>query len=299
MPCDHAYAPHPGETIINAKIHSTDCGKCLMTTQEHAFSDKAECEICGLIKFDNNDSKNSELIDFWQAESTSPRTVALTGRSFPIDDCWNTVCLPFSVMLEDSPFANVTLKELDASQSYLTDGTLTLNFNDATSIEAGKPYLLKANPDFIINTSDAISDPVFRNVIINNIHSDVTISDETATFHGIFDPLEITGEDRSILYLGANNKLYYPSNAMTIGAFRAYFQLNGITVGDPTQGESLNAILLNFPDENATGIEDVKGNNGIKEVSDDNWFTPDGRKLNGKPNVKGIYIHNGRKIVIK
>ncbi len=550
MPCDHAYAPHPGETIINAKIHSTDCGKCLMTTQEHAFSDQAECETCGLIKFDNNDSKNSELIDFW--ESTNPRTVALTGRSFPIDDCWNTVCLPFSVTLEDSPFANATLKELDASQSYLTDGTLTLNFNDATSIEAGKPYLLKANPDFIINTSDdwntfvnavndgnnfsgkvvmlnndvsitnmmvgtssnrfegtfsgnghtltvnlttdgnycapfryvknahiqdlhlagtittsgkfaggliaeatgytyidrcrvsttinssvsgdgthggfvaviqnettikdclfngkllgsttnncggfvgwieydtnhfqdhvflynnlfspeevtlglgatfararsddwnirgslgscyytehstskkqgkdatdmtppeladklgsnwavtdgktvpamkdyadAISDPVFRNVIINNIHSDVTISDETATFHGIFDPIEITGEDRSILYLGAHNKLYYPNNAMTIGAFRAYFQLNGITAGDPTQGKSLNAILLNLPDKNAAGIEDVKGNNGIKEVSDDNWFTLDGRKLNGKPNAKGIYIHNARKIVIK
>ena len=147
--------------------------------------------------------------------------------------------------------------------------------------------------------ADAISDPVFRNVTLNNTHTDVTISDETATFHGIFDPLEITSEDRSILYLGANNKLYYPGKAKTIGAFRAYFQLNGITVGDSTQGESLNAIVLNFHDEDAAAIEDVKGNNGIKEVSDDSWFTLDGRKLNGKPNAKGIYINNGRKIVIK
>ena len=162
MPCNHAYAPHPGKTIINAKIHSIDCGKCLTTTQEHAFSDKAECEICGLIKFDNNNSKNSELIDFWQAESTSPRTVALTGRSFLVDDCWNTVCLPFPVTLEDSPFANTTLKELDTEGTYdehqtgfdTRNGTLYLYFKDAASIEAGKPYMLKANPDVIINTSD-------------------------------------------------------------------------------------------------------------------------------------------------
>lgn len=162
MPCNHAYAPHPGKTIINAKIHSIDCGKCLTTTQEHAFSDKAECKICGLIKFDNNNSKNSELIDYWK-ESTSPRTVALTGRSFPVDDCWNTVCLPFSLdNLTGTPLEGATVKELDTEGTYdehqtgfdTDNGTLYLYFKDAASIEAGKPYILKANPDVIINTSD-------------------------------------------------------------------------------------------------------------------------------------------------
>ena len=31
----------------------------------------------------------------------------------------------------------------------------------------------------------------------------------------------------------------------------------------------------------------------------DNWYTLDGRKLNGKPEKKGMYIHNGRKVAIK
>ena len=29
------------------------------------------------------------------------------------------------------------------------------------------------------------------------------------------------------------------------------------------------------------------------------WYTLDGRKLDGKPTTKGLYIHNGRKIIIK
>lgn len=29
------------------------------------------------------------------------------------------------------------------------------------------------------------------------------------------------------------------------------------------------------------------------------WYTLDGRKLNGMPTVKGMYINNGKKVVIK
>lgn len=31
----------------------------------------------------------------------------------------------------------------------------------------------------------------------------------------------------------------------------------------------------------------------------DAWFTLDGRKLSGKPSVKGVYVNNGRKVIIK
>ena len=31
----------------------------------------------------------------------------------------------------------------------------------------------------------------------------------------------------------------------------------------------------------------------------DNWYTLDGARLSGKPSAKGIYINNGRKVVIK
>jgi hypothetical protein len=35
------------------------------------------------------------------------------------------------------------------------------------------------------------------------------------------------------------------------------------------------------------------------QVTSDEWYTIDGRKLNGKPAAKGIYIQNGQKRIIK
>jgi hypothetical protein len=37
---------------------------------------------------------------------------------------------------------------------------------------------------------------------------------------------------------------------------------------------------------------------GIDDMSDE-WYTLDGRKLNSKPTTKGLYIVNGKKVMIK
>ena len=46
-----------------------------------------------------------------------------------------------------------------------------------------------------------------------------------------------------------------------------------------------------------TGISATLTNNG--QMNNDNQYTLDGRKLNGKPMTKGIYVNGGRKVVIK
>ena len=46
-----------------------------------------------------------------------------------------------------------------------------------------------------------------------------------------------------------------------------------------------------------TGIEDGRGK--IEDGSSERWYTLDGRCLSGKPTTKGLYIVNGKKIVIK
>ena len=39
----------------------------------------------------------------------------------------------------------------------------------------------------------------------------------------------------------------------------------------------------------------VNGNDNVN----DNYYTLDGRKLSGQPTQKGVYIHNGRSVVVK
>jgi arabinogalactan endo-1,4-beta-galactosidase len=44
-----------------------------------------------------------------------------------------------------------------------------------------------------------------------------------------------------------------------------------------------------------TGISSVN----TKHADNDTWYTLDGRRLNGKPAARGLYIHNGKKIIVK
>ena len=103
-----------------------------------------------------------------------------------------------------------------------------------------------------------------------------------------FDPFSIAGADRSILYLGSANKLYYPSKSITIGSCRAYFQLN-----DPSP---VRACILDFDDSMTTTIHAVPS---TLHAEAGTWFSPDGRRLSGKPTRRGVYICNGRKVVVK
>ena len=100
---------------------------------------------------------------------------------------------------------------------------------------------------------------------------------------------------------GADNTLYYPTDAdFKVNAFRGYFQLKqGLTAGEPTNSQqaSVRAFKLNFGDEDATGITNTNFTNHTN--SNNAWYTLDGRKLNGKPTAKGVYIHEGKKRVIK
>ena len=53
--------------------------------------------------------------------------------------------------------------------------------------------------------------------------------------------------------------------------------------------------------DDATGIQNVEADSSLSTLhsSLQEWYTLDGRKLQGKPTKSGIYVNNGRKVVIK
>ncbi|MBQ6767851.1 MAG: hypothetical protein IJP46_04170 [Prevotella sp.] len=86
------------------------------------------------------------------------------------------------------------------------------------------------------------------------------------------------------------NDLY---NNHVMPANRAYLHI--LTNDLETSG---NAISLMWGDDETTGI----GLNPVPSPKDewnDVWYSLDGRKLSGKPVQRGIYIVNGKKVVIK
>ena len=226
--------------------------------------------------------------------------VALSGRTLYKDGSWNTLCLPFAVDLTDSGTLsgdNVQAMTLNTSSSTFADGTLTLNFTATETIPAGTPFIIKWDGD----GSSNITNPVFEGVTVSNATNDATVED-VLTFTGTYAPVPIPADgDNTKLYLGSSNKLYYPTKAMTIGTHRAYFQLLGdLTAGEPTspQQAGVRAFNLNFGDDEATGIISVH-DSGFMVNGSDAWYTLDGRRLDGVPTAKGLYIHGGKKVAIK
>ena len=120
-----------------------------------------------------------------------------------------------------------------------------------------------------------------------------TQGDGSVTFLGTYDPVEIGPEgDNTKLYFSTGNTLYWPNGAMTINPFRAYLQLN-------TGVANIRAYQINFGEDETTGIKSLTPDPSSKgEGNFDGWYTIDGRKLGSKPTQRGIYIYNGRKIVL-
>jgi hypothetical protein len=210
---------------------------------------------------------------------------------------------------KDATFCYQTaLKEApDDDEKYL----LYLYFQDANNIEAGKPYLVKwSKPDgYDTNPSNFdISNPVFENVTIKASLSTIESDDGSVLFVPVFSPIVLEKGNWQNLYVGANNILRYPSPTkdFTLKTFRGYFQL---MAGDESASDPLAPSL-----DIVSNIDDNNETTGIITMSDefatphsaqqrrskmsDVWYTLDGRKLDGKPTKKGLYIHNGNKLVI-
>ena len=208
------------------------------------------------------------------------------GRTLYKDGFWNTLYLPFDV--DQNPggiFADAEVRRLDTDGKYNADGEkydvedTSLNEADFTyqtgQLDAdGTMHIFfqectaSANIPYIVRWSGGGSDivnPVFTNVQIIYCDEPHEITscegdhlfDGNLTFVGTgYAPVDIYTADKTNLYLGADNKLYYPwGEGMTefdVGPFRAYFRLNnGLTCGEPDSG--VRAFNINNGGEQ-TGI---------------------------------------------
>lgn len=246
----------------------------------------------GLPQLVNMANKPVYLVDgidntvFLETYHSQTRTVKLMNRTLLANN-WNTLCLPFALTAEQITTVFGDGTQVKTLNGYSNDGTtVTVTFADANTMEAGKPYIIKPT----------VTNPVFTGVTIDKTMHDVTVGG--ATFKGTYEPVDLAANNKRRLFL-ADNILYYPTADVTINACRAYFEL---TADVPEYALSL---IINF--DGTTKIsEEVIVKNERQRVGDDTsgmkfaaaeWYDLSGRcVMNPK---KGIFIHNGRKEVLK
>ena len=135
-----------------------------------------------------------------------------------------------------------------------------------------------------------VVNPTFEGVTIANVTT--TTETTNADFVPVINPTQLTANDKTVLFVKEGNKLTYPSTTGNINGFRAYFQLKGVAA-------EARSFYMSFDDE-STGITHIYDSQAHDLRFDaDGIYTLDGRRIEGQPTAKGIYIQNGRKVIIQ
>lgn len=220
----------------------------------------------------NDEKDNSGLL----TSNNGQQTAVILSRTL-LADTWNTFCVPFDIDLKDGKIngTEVNVMEYDNTTGH------TINFKNATKIEAGKAYLIKPKKD--------IKDPVFSDVTIKNVTPIVSGDKDGYSFVGIYSPITFNDSNKDrILILSKEGKFLSVKNGGRMKGMRAYF-----TIPPKTKAEAVRLMINNKP----TAITEIYTTLSSPEkifYTDGTYAGTDIKKVK-----KGIVIKGGKKILVK
>ena len=258
----------------------------------------------------NNGKNVNVTIELNRGSQYLPNTVAAANLRSWKKDCWNTMVLPFDVtprqISEALGYGIVNVvKKNGATITTNKQGTEIVNVAFELklfgTIEANTPFVVKTDVD-IPNSTIA----TFNDVTIDYAAADLVVDAGLgAEFIGtytskVIDPKTRNDETYLAFLTGDSNKWSSITsttggNKWTILPFAAYLNLEPAAQGGTRE--------FTFTFEEADGSTTTVGNISADEINSkmnaEGWYTVNGMKLNAQPTQKGVYILNGKKIVVK
>lgn len=221
------------------------------------------------FEYNENEANN---IEAWEISDITLNRTLVANK-------WNTLCVPFAISEEEikANFGEGTLVE----KFEAVNGN-TVNFADATSIEAGVPYLIKptvAGTTYTFNGKDVIAD------------APKTEGNADVTFKGIYSPTDITNKG-TVKAAGVTEggKVLFVNPGSKTKAFRCFF-----TISD---NASITPAMLKVSIKGVeTAINSIVMDNS--NATDNAVYNLQGQRVNGNSLTKGIYIKNGKKFAVK
>ncbi len=192
--------------------------------------------------------------------------------------------------------ASVSVTVTGASYATYVNNSCDLNFS-ATSIEA---YKVKVSSKGVATMTKVDNVPAGTPVLLykdGGATEDIPVmtgaaavseNDLVAGTGVAVATTDGVGNTNMILNNGTSGVGFYLANGQTVAANRAYLHFNSSLAPDPS------APMMMVFDGEATGIADVRGK--MEDVRSD-FFDLQGRKV-AQP-AKGLYIQNGRKVILK
>lgn len=192
---------------------------------------------------------------------------------------WNSFCVPFTIS------ADVIAEKFGAGTLVYTFGSMNgnvMNFKASTTIEAGKPYIVKP--------ANTVVNPTFTGV--NIVASAPEKSGENGFFmQGTYGAKTDLTTDGTNLFLGEGNKFYKPAGTTTarMKGLRAFFIV--------PQGTNLAALRANI-DGATTAIDELT--TVVEQPTDNRIYNLQGQFVGTSfEGLHGVYVQNGKKVLVK
>ena len=219
-----------------------------------------------------------------------------------------TLCLPFapSAILSLGLGKMYEFTDVSDGKAVMTERT--------SGLKANTPYIFEPTQDI-----DAATGITFENVSINYGTDPKTTKKNKFVFHGTYT--EKTWEADDAVTANIYGFMMQDNDGQQVGQFvkarrktilrpfSCYLEYTG--TGDLTGTQNAAARrTTRAEDDTLPDVIDIvwvstPGSTTSIHATDavttqrDGWYSLDGRRLSGKPSVKGVYINNGRKVVIK
>lgn len=101
------------------------------------------------------------------------------------------------------------------------------------------------------------------------------------------------GDYKNMILNNVGGKIgFYFANDQTVAANRAYLHIASTLAPDASESR----MVMVFADDEATAVFDLNDNS---EMINNNWYDLQGRRVDGSRLNSGIYIKNGKKVVVK
>ena len=235
-----------------------------------------------------------------EASYTRTFTLAAAGTSG-----WSTLCLPFAVssvtsapVLNGSPVPNgspvkrkwfTSDDDTDGAfwlRSFVDDADGRVNFAHAQQLSANTPYIIAVPGNTWGDEWQMTNTPVTFSATDAEIAATGTAS--VSGNHYKFCGSTTTSTLGSVYALNDAGSRFVKKAAYSSPAFRGWFEGVSIT--------SLTLPSLSIGNAHVSGIRTVGTATAPAATG---WYTLDGRRLSSKPTVRGLYINNGKKVIIK
>ena len=220
-------------------------------------------------------------------------------RSFT-DGKTSTVCLPFAYTKKEGDGSFYAFTNIEKEGN---DYVATMTEPASTTLTANTPYLYEPNATGKVDFSGTYEIP-----------ASLTAGSTTSngwTFKGTYETIEWTSAPTGTYGFSAENadgisqgQFVKVGEYVRIKPMRCYLENESFAgargakraAAEPLP-ETIKVRLISANGE-VTGIGTLQTKTGEFTLDNEAWYSLDGRRIVGKPSAKGIYVNNGKKVII-